>query len=81
MYKGLWKYLNQILGKDSVVSAYLAVEIIGWTLVVSLIGMAFSFLFHVELAAGISNSFCAGIYAGIIFGLFGGILFLQRHQG
>lgn len=80
MYKGLWKYLNKIISRDSIVSAYLAIEIIGWMLAVSFIGMAVSFLFHVELADGISNSICAGIYAGIIFGLFGGILFLQRNQ-
>lgn len=80
MYKGLWNYLNKIIGRDSVVSAYLAIEVIGWTLAVSFIGMAVSFLFRVEPAAGISNSFCAGIYAGIILGLFGGILFLQRNQ-
>lgn len=80
MYKGLWNYLNKIIERDSVVSAYLAIEIIEWMLVVFLLGMAVSFLFQAEPAAGISNSLCAGIYAGIIFGLFGGILFLQRNE-
>ena len=80
MYKGLWNYLNKIIGRDSVVSAYLAIEIVEWVLLVSFLGIAVSFLFRVEPAAGISNSLCAGIYAGIIFGLFGGILFLQRNK-
>lgn len=35
----------------------------------------------IDLAKAVSNILCAGTYAGIIFGLVGGILYLQRRTG
>ena len=80
MYEGLWKLVNKITDEDSAVSVYLSAAIIGWTLVVALSGMSVCYLLQIDMSTGITNSVCAGAYAGIIFGLFGGILFLQRRR-
>lgn len=78
MYKKLWEMVVKTVKKESAVSVYLAVLIIGWTGAVLLAGILFCMGIQTDVVYNLTNIICAGAYAGIIFGLFGGILFLHR---
>ena len=79
MYEKLWKAVNQFVNKENALSVYLGIAIVGWTAVVTAVGMVLCTVCRMGLAEALSNSICAGLYAGIIFGLIGGILYLQRN--
>lgn len=79
MYGKLWKAVNHFVNKENAVSIYLGIAMVGWTVVVTALGMLVGIVVRSSVVASFSNSICAGIYAGIIFGLIGGILYLQRN--
>lgn len=79
MYKKLWDVINKIVGKEYTVGIYLAVDILCWTAVTVLVGMLGSLLLWGKIMYTFAAVLCVGVYMGIIFGLFGGILFLQRN--
>lgn len=81
MYHTLWNLINKISDKESAAGIYLAVNIVCWTALTVLLGIAGTVLIRIDLAKAVSNILCAGTYAGIIFGLVGGILYLQRRTG
>ena len=79
MYRKLWDFIRKIVGKGYAVGVYLAANIFCWTAASVLIGMMGGLVFRGNLMYSFANVFCAGVYMGIIFGLFGGILFLMRN--
>ena len=81
MYHTLWNFVNKISNKESAAGIYLAVNIICWTVMTVLFLSAGTVLLRIESVKILTNILCAGVYAGIIFGLIGGILFLQRRTG
>lgn len=81
MYKALWILINHISDKESAAAIYLAANIICWTTAAILLGITATFFLQIQLTEALVNIVCAGAYAGIIFGLIGGILFLQRKPG
>ena len=52
--------------------------IIGWTLIGVLAGSAVCAVTGADLVGALAEIICAGGYAGIILGLFGGAFFLYR---
>lgn len=81
MYKGLWNLINRMADEESADGLYLAANIICWTAATIALGLAVAVLLQKSIALVLVNIVCAGAYAGIIFGLIGGILFLQRKGG
>lgn len=78
MYRGLWKILRKYTDNSHAVAVFLPVMIIGWTLAGFLAGAAVCILTGTAVSAALADLICAGGYAGLIFGLFGGCLFLYR---
>ena len=76
MYRGLWDFINRHMDRSHVVSVFLPVMIIGWTLAGVLAGIVVCSLMGADLMGALAEIICAGGYAGIIFGLFGGVFFL-----
>ena len=77
MYRGLWNFINRFMDKGHAVSVFLPV-IIGWTLAGVTAGILVCALTGTDLTAALADVICAGGYAGIILGLFGGAFFLYR---
>lgn len=78
MYRGLWNFINRYMDRSHAVSVFLPVMIIGWTLVGVLAGSAACAAMGADLVGELAEIICAGGYAGIILGLFGGAFFLYR---
>ena len=78
MYRGLWNFINRFMDKGHAVSVFLPVMIIGWTLAGVAAGILVGALTGTELITALADIICAGGYAGIILGLFGGAFFLYR---
>lgn len=76
----LWNVVNKIFGEDSAIGAFLAVNIICWTIGTLVLGLVFCVIIGTVVGTCITRLMCAAIYAGIIMGLFGGIFFLMRRQ-
>lgn len=78
MYRGLWNFITRYMDDGHAVSVFLPVMIMGWTL----IGVAVGLIWCVFTGSGVLQSLadliCAGGYAGLILGLFGGSFFLYR---
>ena len=54
--------------------------IIGWTLAGVAVGLAFCLATGTEVVSVLADLVCAGGYAGLILGLFGGAFFLYRRD-
>lgn len=78
MYRGLWNFINRFMDNGHAVSVFLPVMIIGWTLAGVAAGILVCALTGTELITALADIICAGGYAGIILGLFGGAFFLYR---
>lgn len=78
MYRGLWNCIRKIVGKESSVGIFLAVCILCWTVSVVVLGLAGTALLQKSIYDTLAGVICTGAYAGIIFGLVGGILYLRR---
>lgn len=76
MYKSLWKLINKIAAKESVPGFYLAANIMCWTVGTAILGVLGVLVLNIDMYDVLSDILCASAYAGIIFGLVGGILFL-----
>ncbi len=78
MYRGLWDFINRFMDRSHAVSVFLPVMIIGWTLAGVLAGIMVCSFAGADLMGSLAEIICAGGYAGIILGLFGGAFFLYR---
>lgn len=79
--KKLWNIISIAMPEDMTSGAFLAANIVCWTLATLVVGSFFGMV--VTQSATVNNFLnilCASIYAGIIFGLFGGIIFLMRKK-
>ncbi len=78
MYRGLWNFIRKHTDSSHAVSLFLPVMIVGWTLAGVLIGLIVCACTGTGIMAALADLICAGGYAGLILGLFGGCLFLYR---
>ena len=78
MYRGLWNIITRHIDNSHAVSVFLPITIIGWTLAGVLAGLIVCVLIGTGIVAALADLSCAGGYAGLILGLFGGCLFLYR---
>lgn len=78
MYRGLWNFIRKYTDSSHAVSLFLPVLIIGWTIAGVLAGLLVCAITGTNLISALADLFCAGGYAGLILGLFGGCLFLYR---
>lgn len=78
MYRGLWNFITKYTDNSHAVSLFLPVMIVGWTIAGVLAGLLVCTVTGKDLVTALADLFCAGGYAGLIFGLFGGCLFLYR---
>ena len=63
---------------DHALAVYLPILIVGWTIIGTLFGLGVCSAIRIDLIQSLADILCAGGYAGIFLGLFGGILYLYR---
>lgn len=80
MYRGLWNFITRYMDNSHAVSVFLPVMILGWTLLGVAAGMIVCVITGTELVSVLADLICAGSYAGLILGLFGGVFFLYRRE-
>lgn len=80
MYRGLWNFINRYMDEGHAVSVFLPVMIAGWTVAGVAAGVIGCMFFGMDIMKSMAEIVCAGGYAGIILGLFGGAFFLYRQD-
>lgn len=78
MYRGLWNLITKYMDNSHAVSVFLPVMIIGWTMAGVLAGLVVCAVTGTGIIPALAELICAGGYAGLILGLFGGCFFLYR---
>ena len=78
MYKVLWNHLDQNLKKAPAPAVFLALLTSGWSVAGILAGLLVCLELQTELMVKLTVILCAGGYAGLIPGFFGGIFYLYR---
>ena len=78
MYRRLWNLITKYLDNSHAVSVFLPVIIVGWTIAGVLVGLIVCALTGRGMISALADLICAGGYAGLILGLFGGCFFLYR---
>lgn len=78
MYRGLWNFITRYTDNSHAVSFFLPIIIVGWTVAGVLIELAVCALTGTGIISALADLICAGGYAGLILGLFGGCFFLYR---
>lgn len=78
----LWKIVDRYCPEELETGVFLAVNILTWSIGTLAAGMLFCLVAaQAAVESCIANVMCMAVYAGIIFGLFGGIVFLMRRDG
>ena len=78
MYRGLWNFITKHTDNSHAVSVFLPLMIIGWTIAGVAAGLLVCAFTSTDIRSALADLICAGGYAGLILGLFGGCLFLYR---
>ena len=78
MYRGLWNLITRHMDNSHAVSVFLPIIIAGWTIAGVLVGLIVCAFTGTGIISALADLICAGGYAGLILGLFGGCLFLYR---
>ena len=78
MYRGIWNLITKYMDHSHAVSVFLPLIIVGWTIVGVIAGLLACAITGTDILSALSDLICAGGYAGVILGLFGGCLFLYR---
>lgn len=78
MYKGLWKLITRYMDNSHAVSVFLPVLIVLWTLAGVVAGLITCAVTGADMMTALADLICAGGYAGLILGLFGGCFYLYR---
>lgn len=78
MYRRLWNMITKYMDESHAVSVFLPIMILGWTAAGVICGLIGCILTHTPVISALADLICAGGYAGLIFGLMGGCLFLYR---
>lgn len=78
----LWEKVGKVFGAERKDAVFLSANILIWSVVTFVVGALFCTLAgRVALVECVANLMCVAIYAGVIGGLFGGIIFLMRQHG
>lgn len=80
MYGRLWDLITKYMDTGHAVSVFLPIMIIGWTIAGVAAGLTVCLITGTEIINVLADLVCAGGYAGLILGLFGGTLFLFRRN-
>ena len=80
MYQTLWNSINKQVKNSHASAAFLAVSLIGWTAIGLLAGFLICMIGGMSFVTKVTVVLCSGGYTGLIFGLFGGILYLYRTE-
>ena len=80
MYKTLWNSINKQEKNSHASAAFLAVSLMGWTAIGLLAGFLICMIGGMSFVTKITVVLCSGGYTGLIFGFFGGILYLYRSE-
>ena len=78
MYQTLWTSINNQVKKSHASAAFLAISLIEWTTLGLLAGFFISMVGGISTITKLTVILCAGGYTGLIFGFFGGIVYLYR---
>lgn len=78
MYRALWNFITRYTDNSHAVSVFLPLMIVGWTVAGILAGLAVCAVTGADIMQSLADLVCAGGYAGLILGLFGGCFFLFR---
>lgn len=78
MYKTLWNHLEQNKKKAPAPAVFLTLLTAGWSVAGILAGLLVCLGLQTELMVKLTVILCAGGYAGLIPGFFGGIFYLYR---
>ena len=78
MYKTLWNHLDQNKKKAPASAVFLTLLTAGWSVAGILVGLLVCLGLQTELMVKLTVILCAGGYAGLIPGFFGGIFYLYR---
>lgn len=78
MYKALWNHLDQNKKKAPAPAVFLTLLTVGWSVAGILAGSLVCLGLQTELLVKLTVILCAGGYAGLIPGFFGGIFYLYR---
>lgn len=76
--RSLWNMLSKEFTIEGAVSAFLVINIIGWTVATMGAGMLICKFLGFSIMGNIENLMCAGIYGGLIVGLIGGSIYLYE---
>ena len=80
MYQTLWNSINKQVKNSHASAAFLAVSLIGWTTIGLLAGFLICMIGGMSFVTKVTVVLCSGGYTGLIFGFFGGILYLYRSE-
>ncbi len=80
MYQTLWNSINKQVKNSHASAAFLAVSLIGWTTIGLLAGFLICMIGGMSFVTKVTVVLCSGGYTGLIFGFFGGILYLYRQN-
>ena len=78
MYKTLWNYLKEHVKREHRTTAFLSLLTVGWSVAGVLAGLIVCLGIQKELMVKLTVILCAGGYAGLILGFFGGVFFLYK---
>lgn len=80
MYTRLWKLITKHMEENSRMAVFLTSAMLIWTIGITMAGIFVCIIKHMNVICRLSDLICAGIYAGLVFGLFGGGCFLWNHR-
>ena len=78
MYGKLWSFVNHYIDADKAHAVNVQILIEGRTIIGTLFGLGVCSAIRIDLIQSLADILCAGGYAGIFLGLFGGILYLYQ---
>ena len=71
MYTRLWKLITKHMEENSRMAVFLTSAMLIWTIGITMAGILVCIIKHMNVICRLSDLICAGIYAGLVFGLFG----------
>ena len=80
MYQTLWNSINKQVKNSHASAAFLAVSLMGWTTIGLLAGFLICMIGGMSFVTKVTVVLYSGGYTGLIFGFFGGILYLYRSE-
>ncbi len=69
MYTRLWKLITKHMEENSRMAVFLTSAMLIWTIGITMAGILVCIIKHMNVICRLSDLICAGIYAGLVFGL------------